>query len=70
MPITAPTLTIEMFATVTTRRPAKITGTAIGRSTAISRCNGLYPTAIADCRTSAGTERSPSITLRISRETV
>ena len=59
-----------MFATVTTRRPVKITGTAIGRSTATSRCRAPYPTAIADCRTSGGTERSPSITFRISSDTV
>jgi hypothetical protein len=60
------TLTRAIFDTVTTRRPAKITGMASGISTRNNRRSQPYPTAEADSFTGAGTERSPSTTLRTS----
>ena len=54
--MSAPTLTRLTFATVATRSPAMITGTAMGRSTPPSLRSGPYPSAIAAIRTCSGTQ--------------
>src|SRR6476469_9145801 len=69
LPTTAATLTSAMLDTVTTRRPAKMTGIASGSSTSRSRRNQPNPIADADCLTAAGTDHSPSTTLRTSSAT-
>ena len=69
VPITAPTLTSAMLETVTTRRPAKITGMARGSSTRNNRRSRPKPTAAAEAFTEDGTDRRPSTTLRTSSAT-
>ena len=69
-PITAATDARLTLDTAATRNPAPMTGVAIGSSTVKSRRSGLYPMAVADARTSGGTEASASATTLTSRATV
>ena len=64
MPISAPTLTSEMFETQASRSPAMTAGSAIGSSIANSRRVWRKPIAVAASITSGGTARSPSTRLR------
>src|SRR6266705_2632468 len=58
------------FDTAATRSPAPITGTAMGSSTANSRCRLVYPIADAAESVVADTDASPSATTRTSKATV
>ena len=70
MPMSAPTLTRLMFATVATRSPATSTGTASGSSTATNRRAGRNPIAVAAATTMLGTAASASAMVRTSSATV
>ena len=56
--------------TAATRRPAAMTGIAIGSSTDSTRRMRRYPIAVAAALTSSGTAPSPSATVRTSSATV
>src|SRR4051794_17288492 len=58
------------LATVATRSPAAITGTASGSSTLRRRWNRVRPIAVAAAATSSGTAARPSATTRTSSATV
>ena len=69
IPIVPATATMLTLDTTATRRPAEMTGTAMGSSTLKNRPSGVKPRAVAAWRVSSGTDASPSATTRTSRAT-